>query len=170
VIVTLVDQRLRLFLRHQAALINLAAPIVGCRSGAEDVVQEAYIRFTSKRTGSPDILKPVPYLHQIVRRLAFDWVQSHGRERPGVVESSFFEETAAPLPSPEQAAANRQELALVSDALDDLPERTRTAFEMHRLGGYTLQEVAVRMGISVTLVHQLIHRALAHCASRIGDD
>jgi RNA polymerase sigma-70 factor (ECF subfamily) len=165
-----VEQRLWVFLRYQAALIELAAPIVGCRSCAEDVVQEAYLRFASAAPDRPEILKPVPYLYQIVRRLAFDWVKSHGRERPGVVGTEFFDETAAATPSPEQTALYRQELSLVADALAELPERTRIAFEMHRLGGYKLHDIARELGISVTLAHQLIHRALAHCAARIASD
>ncbi len=167
---THVDQRLRLFLQYQAALIDMAAPIVGCRAGAEDVVQEAYLRFSAIGTDKPEILKPVPYLYQIVRRLAFDWVQSHSRERPGTVSSDFFEETASPNPSPEHSAAYRQELAQVIDALAELPERTRIAFEMNRLGGYKLQDIARELGISVTLAHQLVHRALAHCVARLADE
>lgn len=166
---THVDQRLRLFLQYQAALINLAAPIVGCRAGAEDVVQEAYLRFSAIGMDKPEILKPVPYLYQIVRRLAFDWVQSHSRERPGTVASDFFDERESPTPSPEQTVASRQELGEVIEALAELPERMRIAFEMSRLGGYKLQDIARELDISVTLAHQLIHRALAHCAARISD-
>ncbi|MCD6074877.1 MAG: hypothetical protein K0Q70_1760, partial [Rhodospirillales bacterium] len=38
--------KLTLFLTHRTALIDYAAPIVGDRSRAEDVVQEAFIRFS----------------------------------------------------------------------------------------------------------------------------
>lgn len=167
---THVDQRLRLFLQYQAALINLAAPIVGCRSGAEDVVQEAYLRFSAAGTDKHEILKPVPYLYQIVRRLAFDWVESHSRERPGTVPTDFLDEWESPTPSPEQTAAYRQELGQVKDALSELPERTRIAFEMSRLGGYKLQDIASALDISITLAHQLVHRALAHCMARVADE
>ncbi|HEY0184745.1 MAG TPA: sigma-70 family RNA polymerase sigma factor [Rhodopila sp.] len=165
-----IDQRLRLFLRYQAALIDLAAPIVGCRASAEDIVQEAYLRFLAVGPDRPEILRPVPYLYQIVRRLSFDWVRSHSRERPGVLDNEFLEQAASPAPSPEHTALYRQELALIVDALGELPERTRIAFEMHRLGGYKLQDIAKELGISVTLAHQLIHRALAHCAARLAID
>ena len=35
----------RIFVEQRTALIDYAFPIVGCRAHAEDVVQEAYIRF-----------------------------------------------------------------------------------------------------------------------------
>jgi len=37
--------RHRLYLQYRPALIEYAAPIVGSREAAEDVVQDAYIRF-----------------------------------------------------------------------------------------------------------------------------
>ncbi len=167
---THVDHKLHLFLRYRGALIDVAAPIVGCRSRAEDVVQEAYLRFSAPGQERLEILKPVPYLYQIVRRLAVDWARSHSRERPGAADEKILDGLAAPMASPEQVALYRQELSLVSEALAELPERTRIAFEMHRIGGYKLQEVAERLAISITLAHQLIHWAVAHCAARLADD
>ena len=58
-------------------------------------------------------------------------------------------------------------VAAISRALDELPERTRMAFEMHRLGGFTLQQVAQSLGVSTSLVHQLVHDALRHCLERL---
>ncbi|MNF15792.1 extracytoplasmic-function sigma-70 factor [compost metagenome] len=51
-----------------------------------------------------------------------------------------------------------------------MPLRTRVAFEMHRLGGHTLQEVASHLNVSVSLVHQLVRDALSHCMARLEDD
>ena len=66
--------RLDLFLAHRSALIDYAQPIVGCRARAEDVVQEAYLRFAAatdrERPADDRILQPVGYLYRIVRNLA----------------------------------------------------------------------------------------------------
>ena len=66
-----------------------------------------------------------------------------------------------------QEAIDRDELRVVAEALDELPERTRIAFEMHRMAGQSLQEVADHLGVSVTLVHQMVRKALVHCAQRL---
>ncbi len=167
---THINQKLDLFLRYQTALIDFAAPIVGCRSRAEDVVQDAYLRFTAAGRDRTEILKPSPYLYQIVRRLAKDRAISHARERLGTMDEDILDKIAAPTPSPEQIAVDRQELSLVAAALAELPERTRLAFEMHRLGGYKLHEIAKELSISITLAHQLIQKALTHCANSLRDD
>src|SRR3546814_20723340 len=67
------SRKLNLYLRHRAELIDYATPIVGDRALAEDVVQDAWLRFSD--AGSHDaktrlIRQPVGYLYRIVRYLA----------------------------------------------------------------------------------------------------
>src|SRR3546814_2152792 len=67
------SRKLNLYLRHRAELIDYATPIVGDRALAEDVVQDAWLRFSE--AGSHDaktrlIRPPVGYLYRIVRNLA----------------------------------------------------------------------------------------------------
>ena len=103
--------RLDLFLAHRSALIDYAQPIVGCRARAEDVVQEAYLRFAAatdrQRAADDRILQPVGYLYRIVRNLAVDWARHLAQEdRP---PSAVIEQVASAAPSPEQAALDRDE-------------------------------------------------------------
>lgn len=159
--------RLDLFLAHRTALIDYAQPIVGCRARAEDVVQEAYLRFVAATDcGDDRILQPVGYLYRIVRNLAVDWERHLAQEdRP---PSALIERVACTAPSPEQAAVDRDQLRIVIAALEELPPRTRQAFELHRLQGATFPVIAKRLGISVGLAHRLVKDALTHCADRLG--
>ncbi|RMQ40825.1 ECF family RNA polymerase sigma factor [Pseudomonas cichorii] len=159
--------KLDLYMAHRSALVDYAAPIVGCRARAEDVVQEAWLRFNGRHTQDTTIDHPVGYLYRIVRNLALDLTRSMATEKRQPDGDSLLAELPASTASPEQEAVSHDELQQVSDALTQLPERTRMAFEMHRLGGYTLQQVAGALGISVGLAHQLVHDALSHCAARL---
>jgi RNA polymerase sigma-70 factor (ECF subfamily) len=161
--------KLDLFLTHRTALIDYAAPIVGDRSRAEDVVQEAFIRFSGHdaQAGAP-IVNPVSYLYRIVRNLAVDWARHFAFEHTAA-EADSFDALPAERPSPEREALYRDELRLVSAALGELPARTRAAFEMRRLGDLTFQQIADRLGISIGLAHQLVRDAMTHCAERLGD-
>ena len=158
---------LEVYLAHRAALIDHAAPIVGCRARAEDVVQEAWFRFASLRERE-EIAQPVGYLYRIVRNLAVDWARRLSTERRSVGDPALFN-PASLAPSVEHEALYRDELRLVAEALAELPERMRIAFEMRRLGGCTLRQIADELGISVTLAHQLVREALARCARRLGE-
>lgn len=151
------------FVAEGSALRRLATRILGNAELAEDVVQEAWLRLAE---AAPDeaVRDPAAYCAQTVRRLAID---RHRRLR---LEADVFaaeEEGAAieaPLGSPEHIAIGREHLKRIESLLTALPRRTRQAFELHRLGGHTQQEVADRLGVSITLVNFMLRdvsRALA---------
>ncbi len=166
------DPTLAIFVEHRAKLVDYAAPIVGCRVWAEDVVQEAYLRFAQANmapSGSSPIRTPRSYLYRIVRNLAKDWAKHLAPQRPRGTDEVKLDALPTTIPSPEDAALYRQQLHVVTRSLGELPERTRCAFELHRLQGRTLQSVAVELGISVALAHQLVHQALSHCLNRLEE-
>lgn len=161
-----------LYVAHRARLVRYASRIVGSRSVAEDVVQEAYLRFTVQAGGAEadPVLEPVRYLYRIVRNLALDWLRRPRHPLASEIGDDLLTGVAAASPTPEADTMWRQEVELMEQALASLPERTRMAFEMHRLGGYTLQAVADRLGISVTRAHQLVTDAMTRCAARLDQD
>lgn len=167
------------FVEHRADLVQYAARILGSHSSAEDVVQEAYLRFARQSDGEgvpgagmrgDRILEPVRYLYRIVRNLAYDWGRRPSMPLVGDLDDGLLARTASTAPTPEQELRWRQDLGRVERALDGLPERTRLAFEMHRLGGLPLKEIAARLDISVTRTHQLIKTALTVCAEQLDAD
>lgn len=159
--------KLDLYLVHRNALVDYAAPIVGCRAQAEDVVQEAWLRFNGRADDDTPINQPVGYLYRIVRNLAFDLLRRISSERQQADGERLLEALCDHNPGPEQHATSSDELRIVNAALAELPERVRSAFEMHRLEGHTLQHIATTLNISVGLAHQLVHQALCHCADRL---
>ena len=162
---------LDLYLAHRGALIDYAQPIVGCRSRAEDVVQEAYLRFTQAdqgRAAPEQIRHPAGYLYRIVRNLALDWARHRALEGDAPAPDQLDRLPAA-MPTPEQTALDRDQLRRLMAALGELPARTRLAFEMHRLEGRTFPEIARHLDVSVGFAHRLVKQALTHCADRLEE-
>ena len=161
---------LDIFVTHRRALLNYASSIVGNRAQAEDVVQEAWLRFHEASSGR-FLEDSTSYLFRIVRNLAFDGNRRLKRESQ-VITSDDFEAaanmSANSAPSPETVALYKDEYALVMAALDELPERSRIAFEMHRFGGAKLREIAVALDISLPLAHRLVADVLQHCKEKLG--
>lgn len=159
-----IQDRLGLFLERRAELIRYASTITGDAALAEDILQETWARFDASALAQP-IHEPVRFLFRIVRNLALD-----GRRRKKFEERLFAEDTvgaartvASDAPSAQHCAEAADELAFVLSAVDTLPERTRRAFLLHRVEGLTLTEVGGRLGISKSLVHELIVSAMDHC-------
>lgn len=159
-----------IFVTHRRALLNYASSIVGSRAHAEDVVQEAWLRF-DEASSSKFLEDSTSYLFRIVRNLAFDGQRRLKREGQVITDEDFDVAANMPAnsaPSPETVALYKDEYALVMEALAELPDRTRMAFEMHRFGGAKLREIAAALDISLPLAHRLVADALQHCKERLG--
>ena len=159
---------LALYVAHRGELVNYASGIVGDRASAEDVVQEAWLRFgAASQRRVPE--EPLGYLYRVVRNLAIDGRRRLTREArivdPAVAADG--ETVSADRPSPECEAEGREELRLLQAAMAELPERTRIALEMHRFGGFKLREIAARLGVSVTVAHEIVADGVAHCRRRV---
>lgn len=159
------DKRYAAYLAHRVDLINYVTPILGSRDDAEDVVQEAFLKFIPEEGGAPAQLKP--YLFRIVRNLALDVRKRRQldlRKRPH--DTPFWG-----LPQnhgrPDDHALLSDHLRQVEAVLSRLPAKTRIALEMSRFGGYKLEEIAAHMGISVASAHRLIKAGIAEFSKEI---
>ncbi len=159
-----------LFMAHRRGLVNYASSIVGSRAQAEELVQEAWLRFDEASKGR--LLEDATgYLYRIVRNLALDGRRRMARESQLIADDDFEKAAGAcpdTAPSPESVALYKDEYTLVMEALAELPERTRIAFEMHRFGDAKLREIAAVLGISLPLAHRLVADAVQHCKERLG--
>lgn len=159
---------LGLYMAHRGALVDYATGILGSRAQGEEVVQEAWLRF-EQAARRRFLDEPLGYLYRIVRNIALDGRRQRDRESRYLAVPIDGAAEAAPeeRASPETEALHREELAIVRAALAELPERTRTALEMHRLDGRTLKEIAGHLGISIALAHALVADGVAHCRRRL---
>lgn len=160
------DERVQLFITHRAALIEFALPIVGDRARAEDVVQEAFLRFApSSGSASHPIKQPLFYLYRIVRNLAYDVIRKRTTEEKHQADSkaAWWLVPAEPR-TPEDDFFLREDIERIDAILAELPARAREAVKMHRIGGYTLEEIAEQFDVSVNTAHRLVRDALIDVA------
>lgn len=154
---------LQAFVDNRSILVKIAARITGCRSRAEDVVQDAFFRVNAAPQITSSIKAQLSYLFQIVRNLAID----HYRKQAVELRYSGTEEEGMNVvvanASPEHTHINLAALEHIADVLNELPERTRCAFEMYRLHGVPQKDIAKAFGVSPTLVNFMIRDALTHC-------
>ncbi|NWB89933.1 RNA polymerase sigma factor [Pseudomonas agarici] len=156
--------RLQLYLSHRPALINYAKAVVGERTQAEDVVQDAFLRFNDRQ--HDPVEQPTAYLYRIVRNLALDTVRRQASEKRQIQSPPSWLRPANPL-SPEQRALHSADASQIARTLAGLPEQMRIAVEMHRLGGYTLQQIAAHLGVSLSTAHRLVKEAIVHLAASL---
>jgi RNA polymerase sigma-70 factor, ECF subfamily len=126
--------------RHGPALVLLARSWVPTRADAEDVVQEAFVRFWRSRDRAND---PTAYLFACVKRCALDWVRS--RSRRDRREAVAAKAEGVPLFDGPLEKAERR--AVVVAALETLPDTQREVLVMRIWGGLTFPQIATALGI-----------------------
>lgn len=160
---------LDLFVMQRPALVAYASKLTGDRAQAEDLVQEAWLRFDQACQGR-FFEDAKGYLFRIVRNLAMDSLRRNAREGQVILTDAYegaSELCADETPTPETQALYKDEYARVFEAMAELPERTRIAFEMHRFGGAKLKDIAAYLDISVSLAQMLVVDAAEHCKGRL---
>lgn len=136
---------------------------------ASDVVQDAFVRYIAHTRGAKAVPEaPRFFLWRIVSNLILDLRR---RERrwglPVTLEDAGALEIADPRACPERQAGAREELRILTRALDALPKHIRDALLLNRVEQLTHAEIARRLGVSPSMVNKYIMRALNHCATRM---
>ena len=142
---------------HRGRLVGLAYRMLGSRSDAEDVVQDAYLRFA----GAENVRNPEAFLVTIVTRLCLDRLKSAKAHRevyvgPWLPEPVFDADGLSADAATELADDLSFALML---ALDRLSPLERAAFLLHDVFDRPFSEVAVTLDRSEEACRQLATRA-----------
>jgi RNA polymerase sigma-70 factor, ECF subfamily len=142
---------------HRGRLLGLAYRMLGSRSDADDVVQDAYIRFA----GAHDIRNPEAFLVTVVTRLCLDRLKSAKAQReiyvgPWLPEPVFDAEGLAADAATELADDLSFALLL---ALDRLSPLERAAFLLHDVFDLPFSEIARMLDRTEAACRQLATRA-----------
>lgn len=136
---------------------------------AADITQDTFVRVLAHGPGDgSEVHNPRAYLHQVSRRLSINHHRREALVSMVELDDAISEKIADPAPNAERVVYDRQLLRMMAIALSELPERTRIAFELHRLGEHTLADVAQRIGLSTTRTWGLIREAYRHLIARTG--
>ena len=154
----------RLSERYRQPLTAYFQRRVHSRNEAEDLTQEVFLRLV-RRFEVESIDNPEAFVFRTAVNLLRD------RSRRGKTQQSHLAELTHQQPgieelSPERVFDSRQSLTIVLSVLEELDERSRDAFILHRLEGMKHAQIADLFGVSVSSVEKYIIKALALLAKR----
>lgn len=158
----------RIFLQERSALIGLIARKLGDRTLAEDIAQDAFIRFLNSAS-SEKLRDPKAYLFRIALNLVVDHLRSQTRRRQvefddeSASASSEIHMRQATEPGADRVLESKERMQILTQAIASMPEKPRHAFTQHRFGGLSYAEIAEEMGVSKSMVEKYIASALAYC-------
>lgn len=136
---------------------------VHSRNEAEDLTQEVFLRLV-RRLDVEAIENPEAFIFRTAVNLLRDRSRRGKTQQSHLIDLTYragIEEL-----SPERVFDSRQSLTQVLGVLEELDERSRDAFILHRLEGMKHAEIADLYGVSVSSVEKYIIKALTLLAKR----
>jgi RNA polymerase sigma-70 factor, ECF subfamily len=134
-------------------LMRVAYRMLGSVADAEDVLQEAFIRWM--KADRDEVREPEAFLRRTVTRLCLDQLKSARRQRETYIGPW--------LPDPVVEEEEEEDVTLpLMLALERLSPLERAAFLLHDVFGLEFEEVATTIGRDAAACRQLAARARSH--------
>jgi len=151
------DADATVFEAQRPALLRLAYRMLGSMAEAEDVVQDAWLRW--RRAEQAAVENPAGWLRRVTTRLCLDQLKSARRQRETYV-GTWLPEPVADAADPELLADDLTYTLML--ALERLSPLERAAFLLHDVFETPLDEIAVTLDRAPAAVRQLAVRARRH--------
>jgi len=159
------EERLTAFAAHRPLLFSIAYRMLGSSSDAEDVVQDAYLRW--QRAGADDVRSAKDYLSATVTRLSIDHLRS-ARVRREVYVGPWLPEPLVGVDEHDPLAATTLAESLSTAflvLLERLTPTQRAAFLLREVFAFDYADVARILDTTEANGRQLVQRAKQHIAS-----
>lgn len=149
-----------LFEAHRSYLTRLAYRMLGSLSDAEDVVQDAWLRW---HDSAPEALSnPRAWLGRVVTRLCLDLMKSARRRRENYVGAWLPEPLIEEIGGASHGDEGLDVPYVLQLALERLSPLERAAFLLHDVFDLPFSEIADTLGRSEAACRQLVSRARRH--------
>ena len=146
------------FNRHRRRLYGIAYRMLGSKADAEDMVQEAYVRW--HQADVERVQTPEAWLVTTVTRLCIDRLRVARTEREAYVGPWLPEPLVTESEQPERHAELASDLSVAFLVmLERLGPEERAAFLLHEVFDSDYPDIARILGKSEAACRQIVHRA-----------
>ena len=128
-----------------------------------DMAQEVYLRLL--RVNRHEVIRnPEAYLFTVAGHVLQQHALRQSADPRFVDITDALSELASPASEdPTTKSDNAQRIEGLERILAQLPPRVAAALILHRLGGYTVQEIADQLGVARETAKKYLARAAQHC-------
>jgi RNA polymerase sigma-70 factor, ECF subfamily len=154
------------FEAHRPLLFAVAYRMLGSASDAEDVVQDAWLRYSAAQP--VDLRSPKAFLTTVVTRLCLDRLKSARAAREEYVGPWLPEPVVTDdQPGPDRSVALAESVTLAFMVLlETLSPEERAVFLLREVFEHDYSEIASMLEMTAANCRQLFHRAKARIAEK----
>jgi RNA polymerase sigma-70 factor, ECF subfamily len=148
-----------IFARHRDRLFGIAYRMLGSRADAEDVLQDAWLRWHEQ--DASELRSTEAWLTTMVTRLAIDRLRAAKAQRAAYLGPWLPEPLAEmEVVTPESHAEFASDVSVAfMHLLERLGEEERAAFVLHDVFDCDYDDIAETLGKTPVACRQLVHRA-----------
>lgn len=148
---------------HRSALRAWLVARFPTLSDVDDVVQESFVRVLRAHDSGP-IRSTRALLFTTARNLALDALRRHQVVRFEPLTDEMDPEALTDNIDVIATVSSQQELELLTQAIQSLPDRCRQIFTLRTAYGLTHKQIAERMGVSESTVEKQTAHGIRLCA------
>ncbi len=146
----------RLFDEYHKPLYYFFIKYTGCAEDAEDLVQQSFIKIWQGRTGLSVHYSFSRQLFSVAKSCMIDHFRK--QQRQSALRVEYLANTNTKEPSVHITDFDLEQR--IDRAIEHLPPSRRKVFRMSRIDGFTYQEIAEQLSVSVKTVESQIHKAI----------
>ncbi len=160
--------------KYQDKVFNTCLGFLRNVEEAEDLTQEVFIEVYESIVSFRGDARVSTFLYRIAVNKSLDYLRKKKRKkRFSFVLSIFGLEEQLNSPSnvinehPGILLENKERTHLLFSKMDELPERQRVAFSLHKIDGLSYQEIAEVMELSTSAIESLLFRAKGNLQKKL---
>ncbi|MFB4167814.1 RNA polymerase sigma factor [Virgibacillus sp. JSM 102003] len=147
-----------LFEAYQLPLYRYLLQMSRNKQVAEELLQETFYRAMISLEVK-NMAQAKAWLFKVARNLFIDWTRKSKSEQLMVERIQLERADNNNIGNPEEQLENLTKQVHIEEVLSRLPERMRTILYIREIQGFTYQEVATAMNLSVSQVKTTLFRA-----------
>lgn len=149
---------------YSIKLLKYSLLYLNSRVEAEEVVQDVFVKIWNNREGINLDLSIDGYIYRITKNELLNKIKKKVLKTEVITE---FTESLTYSNNTEDAVFLKEMKELLSEAIEGLPEKRRRIFRLSRDKGYTNQEIANELNISIHTVESQIKKSIKYLRSYI---
>jgi RNA polymerase sigma-70 factor (ECF subfamily) len=160
---------------YKNKLYNTVLGLVQNEMDAEDIIQEVFIQAYESIQSFKGDSKLSTWLYRIAISKALDFIRKKNRKKRSAVIFRFLDpgkkevEEPATFHHPGVVLEQRENAAMLFKAINELPEKQRIAFTLHKLESLSYQQIAAVLDTSLSSVESLMHRAKTNLRENLSE-
>lgn len=156
-----------LFKEYYLPLTRFAWRYVHSKAVAEELVQELFTILWEKREDWNQQKGSIrSYLYKSVRNLSLNYIKHQNVKKQ--YDHQWMEQKENPEIQFRDEYREEQVRKAISRAIEELPERSKMTYKLHRYDGLTYEEIAEVMDVSVKTVESQMTRTLKILRERLA--